>query len=68
MASRFDGMKNIGPGLYVSKDQALHIDVAALLRLHGYADTKENRDMLISVAREMFPKHGCTRLEIVEDL
>lgn len=45
--------ERLAPGVYVTEDGALHLDVAELLKAAGYADTPENRQTLVDVAHEL---------------
>jgi hypothetical protein len=59
--------EQLGPGVYVSADGALHLVMPELLTAAGYADTPENRDTLtaaaLEVVRAQFPT---TRVETVD--
>jgi hypothetical protein len=50
-------MKAVGPGLYEDAAGALHLSVPDFLRAHGIADTPENREVMIEVAREALARH-----------
>jgi hypothetical protein len=45
-------MRKLKPGLYIDSNHALHIDVAEMLRAHGYALTEENERVLKETARQ----------------
>jgi hypothetical protein len=47
-------MIRLAPGVYDDDRGGLHIDVAELLAANGYADTDQNRAMLIAAVREAF--------------
>jgi hypothetical protein len=47
-------VKRIAPGVYDDDDGAMHVVLPELLVAHGYADTPENRAMLIDAARYVF--------------
>ena len=41
------------PGVYSSEDGTLHIDITELLTAAGYADTSENRAVLLKEFRNL---------------
>jgi ribosomal protein S27AE len=43
-------MKRLAAGVYDDEYGGLHLDVPELLAAHGYADTPENRALLIAAA------------------
>jgi hypothetical protein len=44
-------MKRLGPGIYADGEGGMHLDIAELLAVNGYADTPANRETLIAAAR-----------------
>lgn len=45
-------IEKLAPGVYVTDDGALHLDIAEMLAAHGWADTPENRETLTRAAHE----------------
>jgi hypothetical protein len=45
--------ERIAPGVYVTADGALHLDIEEMLEAHGFADTPENRETLTRAAHEV---------------
>lgn len=58
-------MKRLAPGVYDDERGGLHLDVAELLAASGYADTPDNRAMLLAAARDTF---GATVTETDEPI
>jgi hypothetical protein len=48
--------ERVAPGLYLTPDNTLHLDVVELLEHFGYADTPANRDTVVDVAREVLAR------------
>jgi hypothetical protein len=55
--------KQIATGFY-DDGQGLHVDVPAVLRANGYADTPENRETLAAAARQIAIERA---IEYIED-
>jgi hypothetical protein len=49
-----DTWTRIAPGVYDDHAGGLHMVLPELLLANGYADTPENRETLLNVAREIF--------------
>ena len=47
-------MIRLAPGVYDDGEGTLHLDLPELLVANGYADTPENRAMVIAAARQVF--------------
>jgi hypothetical protein len=46
-------LDRIAPGVYADGQGAMHIFADELLKAHGYADTEENRELVIREARAL---------------
>jgi hypothetical protein len=46
--------EKLAPGVYVTDDGALHLDLGEMLEANGWTDTPENREMLTRAAHDVF--------------
>ena len=53
-------LEELVTGVYTDADEndALHIDLPTFLKAHGYADTPENRAMIIQMWQEAMAQKG----------
>jgi len=56
-------MKRIQPGFYDDDRGGLHIDLTEVLEASGYANTPENRAVLIKALREVYPAGKITETD-----
>jgi hypothetical protein len=49
--------QQIAAGVYVTEDGALHLDIAAMLKAAGFADTPQNRETLTEAAHATVRQH-----------
>jgi hypothetical protein len=54
-----------GPGVWGDEDKGLHLDLPVILAHFRLPNTRENRDMVVRLAAEIFRKHNPT-CKIVE--
>lgn len=61
-------LRRLSPGVYFDPVMGeLHLDIPEMLAEHGYADTPENREVLIDAARTMLTKQFPNAECVVED-
>lgn len=52
-------LRKLGPGAYLDEaDGALHVEIHELLTMHGFPDTKANRDVFEAAAIEVAEAAG----------